>query len=264
MYLVGVAVAILSGILLRKTLFRAAEELPFVMELPPFRRPSAKTIRIQVWQRTMGFVTHVWSIIMVASIVVWVLLNVPYRDGQPPRMQESLFGGVSRALSPVFKPAGFGNWQASGSLVTGLVAKEVVVSTMSQVYGVAEDHAASNTQKSTVVDDVVEIGRGFVTATWDTVKATASLLPGVDLVGKQSSGTEDTALQGELRVHFSPLQAVAFSIFVLLYTPCMATIGAMRQEFGTRWMWFSVFYMLVVAWIGAVLTYQLGHLVGLG
>jgi ferrous iron transport protein B len=211
----------------------------------------------------MGFVSGVWTIIMAASIVVWLLLNIPHHDGQPPALKDSLFGGVSRAMSPVFRPAGFGNWEATGSLVTGLVAKEVVVSTMGQVYGVDDSHASIGAESSSFLGDLGEIARGFGTAALDTAKATISLLPGVDLVGKRTNA-DNTALQAALRARFSPLQAVAFSVFVLLYTPCMATVGAMRHEFGTRWMWFSMFYMLSVAWLSAVLTYQTGSLLGLG
>jgi len=261
MYLVGVLIAILSGLLFRRTIFKRTEELPFVMELPPFRRPSFKTIGHQVWERTTGFVRSVWTVIMFASIVVWVLLNVPYKNGKPPELENSLFGGLSRTLSPVFAPAGFDNWEAAGALVTGLVAKEVVISTMGQVYGVEQAEAQIEPESTSFVADLEEIVNGFGTATLDTVKATISLLPGINLL-KEEEQTDNTALQAELRHHFTPLAAVAFSVFVLLYTPCMATIGAIRHEFGSRWMWFSILYMLTVAWIGATLTYQIGSLLG--
>jgi ferrous iron transport protein B len=266
MYLLGVLVAVLSGFVFRRTIFKRSEQLPFVMELPPFRRPSLSTIGRQVWDRTMGFVRSVWTVIVAASVIVWLLLNIPYRDGQPPALSDSLFGGVSRAIAPVFEPAGFGNWQASGSLVTGLVAKEVVISTMGQVYGVeAPDTEDAPAASHTFLGDLTEIASGFVQATLDTLKATASLLPGVNLMDDEAgTGDDQTALQAALHDHFTPLQAVAFSVFVLLYTPCMATVGAIRHEFGSRWMWFSMVYMLSVAWIAAVLTYQAGSLLGLG
>ncbi|NLX09261.1 MAG: ferrous iron transport protein B [Chloroflexi bacterium] len=266
MYLLGVLVAVLSGFVFRRTIFKRSEQLPFVMELPPFRRPSLSTIGRQVWDRTMGFVRSVWTVIVAASVIVWLLLNIPYRDGQPPALSDSLFGGVSRAIAPVFEPAGFGNWQASGSLVTGLVAKEVVISTMGQVYGVeAPDTEDAPAASHTFLGDLTEIASGFGQATLDTLKATASLLPGVNLMDDEAgTGDDQTALQAALHDHFTPRQAVAFSVFVLLYTPCMATVGAIRHEFGTRWMWFSMVYMLSVAWIAAVLTHQAGSLLGLG
>jgi ferrous iron transport protein B len=262
MYLLGIAIAILSGFLLRHTLFKREDDLPFVMELPPFRQPALKTIGRQVWQRTRGFVSGVWTVIMFASIAVWVLLNIPRHDGQPPALEDSLFGGLSRTLAPVFEPAGFGEWEASGSLVTGLVAKEVVVSTMGQIYGVDEGDS-EGIATPTLLDDVQMIITSFGTAALDTVKATISLLPGINLID-QDAATDDTSLQAALRDQFTPLQAVAFSVFVLLYTPCMATIGALRQEFGTRWMWFGVIYMLSVAWLVSTLVYQAGRLLGWG
>jgi ferrous iron transport protein B len=262
MYLIGVLIAVLSGLLFRRTIFRRTEELPFIMELPAFRCPSFKTIERQTRQRTWGFVRSVWTVIVMASVAVWVLLNIPYRDGKPPELQDSLFSDLSRTLSPAFKPAGFGNWEATGSLVTGLVAKEVVVSTMSQIYtaqaGQTEVQAADT---PAFLDDIQNILTGFGTAALDTVKATISMLPGVSLMPEESTA-DNTALQAELRQHFTPLQAVAFSVFVLLYTPCMATVGAMRHEFGMKWMWFGMVYMLGIAWLVAGITYQMGLLLG--
>ncbi|HEX3050887.1 MAG TPA: ferrous iron transport protein B [Aggregatilineaceae bacterium] len=263
MYLLGIFVAVLSGFLFRRTLFKLSEHPALVMELPPYRRPTWTVIRRQVWERTMGFVTHVWTIIMFASIVVWILLNLPRQDGRAPALQDSLFSDVSRTLAPAFAPAGFGTWEASGSIVTGLVAKEVVVSTMSQVYEVEEETASAGEEEPpTFVEDVQDIVVGFGTALLDTAKATISLLPGVNLMG-DAGDDQNSALQAALRDHFTPLQAVAFSIFVLLYTPCMATVGALRHEFGTRWMWFSVAYMFGIAWLAAVIVYQIGSLFGL-
>ena len=264
MYLLGVLAAVLSGLLLRRTLFRRVEQAPFVMELPPFRRPSLRTIGRQVRARTAAFVSSIWTTIMAASVVVWVLLNVPLRDGEPPALDDSLFSDVSRRIAPAFEPAGFGTWEASGALMTGMLAKEVVISTLSQVYGVAgeEDDAAP---APTFLEDVESIIRGFGAATLDTFKATISLLPGVDLMGDEAAaGETDTALQAALRREFGALEAAAFSVFVLLYTPCVATMGAIRHEFGGRWMLISAGYMLAVAWLGAVLTYQVGAALGLG
>jgi ferrous iron transport protein B len=263
MYLVGVLVAVLSGLLFRRTIFRRTEDLPFIMELPAFRRPSLKTIGRQTQQRTMGFVRSVWTVIVLASVAVWVLLNVPYQNGKPPELENSLFSDVSRTISPAFKPNGFGNWEAAGSLVTGLVAKEVVVSTMSQIYAAQATETEGEAETPTFLEDMRDIVVGFGTAIVDTAKATVSVLPGINLMPEESE-EDNTALQSALRNHFTPLQAVAFSVFVLLYTPCMATVGVIRHEFGTRWMWFSILYMLGVAWLVSGLTYQIGSLLGLG
>lgn len=264
MYLLGIGAAVVSGIILRCTLLRQNEPTPFIMELPSFRQPSFKTIRRQVWDRTTNFVSSVWTIIVAASVIVWILLNVPYHNGQPPELQKSLFGDLSREIAPVFAPAGFGKWEASGSLVTGLVAKEVVISTMSQIYGTPQDQPEPvREEKHPFLSDLGEIITGFGQASLDTVKAALNLIPGVHLSMPQAT-RDDRALQAALRDHFSPLQAVAFSVFVLLYTPCTATMGALRHELGARWMWFSIVYMLVMAWIAATLTFQIGLLIGFG
>ncbi|HML22407.1 MAG TPA: ferrous iron transport protein B [Aggregatilinea sp.] len=263
MYLIGIAAAVMTGFLLRNTVLKSNEPQFFVMELPPYRRPSMKTVLRQVRMRTGAFVQAVWTVLMAASIIVWVLLNVPYHNGQPPELEDSLFGGVSRTVAPAFKPAGFGTWESSGALVTGLLAKEVVVSTLGQIYATAADNSDDATGSTAFVDDAKDIVVGFGTATLDTVKATISLIPGVNLMGADAE-EEDTALETALRDHFTPLTAVAFSIFVLLYTPCMAAIAAFRHEFGSRWMWANIGYMLVVAWLAATLTYQVGSLLGLG
>jgi ferrous iron transport protein B len=264
MYLLGIVMAVLTGLLLRRTLFPGRDDLPFVMELPPYRPPSLKAIVRRVWERTAGFVSGVGTVIVAASLVVWVLLSIPSEDGQPPELDDSLFGGVSKTAAPVFAPAGFGAWEATGALMSGMIAKEVVISTMSQIYDMPEDADAAEPDASpTVFEDIRAILEGFGRATVDTIKATLSIVPGIDLVA-DGSVDEHSALQDVLRQRFTTLEAVAFSVFVLLYMPCVATLGAMRQEFGARWMWFSVFYTLVIAWLAAVVTYQGGQLLGLG
>ena len=146
--------------------------------------------------------------------------------------------------------------------MTGLVAKEVVVSTMGQIYQAQSTPSNAQQDDQTFLEDVRQIGADFVTASWNTVKAIISILPGVNLQ-TQGKGADNSALQDALRDSFTPLQAVAFSVFVLLYTPCMASVGALRHELGGRWAWFSVLYMFGVAWLAAVLTYQVGSLLGI-
>ena len=165
-------------------------------------------------------------------------------------------------VAPVFKPAGFGTWQASGSLVTGFIAKEVVVGTMSQIY-VGGEEAEEEAEPTTFWQDIGDIVVSFFEATVDTVKAAISIIPGVDLMGGEEE-EEDTALIDALQEAFTPLQAVAFNVFVLLYIPCMVAIAAQKQEYGTRWMLFSATYLTILGWVAAVLVYQGGRLLRLG
>ena len=202
---------------------------------------------------------------MISSIVIWLLLAIPIRGTgsfADTDESDSLFAGVSGVLAPVFKPAGFGTWQASGSLVTGFIAKEVVVGTMSQIYVGGED-VEEEAEPTTFFQDVGDIVVSFFTATVDTVKATISIIPGVDLMGGEEE-EEDTALMDALQNAFTPLQAVAFNVFVLLYVPCMVVVAAQKQEYGTRWMLFNATYLTLLGWVAAVSINQVGSLLGFG
>lgn len=259
LYLVGIVMAIVSGMVLKRTIFKGKPVAPFVMELPPYRLPMLKGILIHMWERTSLFLRKATTIIMAVSIILWFLMNIPWGVENP---RDSLFGRASAAVAPVLAPAGFGNWEAAGSLVTGFVAKEVVVGTMSQIYvGGAEEAEAE--EPTTFFQDLRGIVVGFFEATVDTVKATISLIPGVELMGGEEEA-EDTALIEALQRTFTPLSAVAFNVFVLLYIPCMVAVAAMRHEFGTKWMLFSAGYLTALGWLLATLIYQGGRLLGLG
>ena len=280
MYLLGIGVAVLTGFLLKRTIFKNKPSPPFVMELPPYRLPTLKSVWLHIWERTSKFIRGVTTTITAASVVIWLLLAIPV--GQPLNhfnqvpAADSLFGALSRTVAPIFAPAGFPDWQASGALVSGLVAKEIVVSTLSQIYlGEAATPAETQTAPPTLADDLGEIGASLGQSLILTgqefvniVPRTLNLIPGLRIPEANFLGLPpeetDTTLEAALRGTFSPLSALAFSIFVLLYTPCMATIAAMRQEFGLRWTIFQASYALGVAWLAAVLVFQVGHILGLG
>jgi ferrous iron transport protein B len=141
------------------------------------------------------------------------------------------------------------------------MAKEIVVSSMSQIYlGNGDTQTAEPT---TLKEDVVFITKGFVDATISSGKILLSILPGVDLVGDQSP-TENTALSSALQQRFTTLSAVSLLVFVLLYVPCVATLGAIKHEFGTSWAVTSAVYQTAVAWIIAFMIYQGGLMLGFG
>jgi len=260
LYLLGIVLAIVSGMVLKRTLFKGKPPSPFVMELPPYRLPTLKGILIHMWERSSVFVRKAATIIMAVSVILWFLMNIPWGVENP---RDSLFGKGSATIAPLLAPAGFGDWQAAGSLVTGFVAKEVVVGTMSQIYvGEAEEEEAA--EPTTFFQDLGEIVIGFWDATVDTVKATVSLIPGVDLMGEEEEEEEDTALVQALQESFTPLQAVAFNVFVLLYVPCMVAIAAQRHEYGDKWTLFNAVYLTALGWVAATLIYQVGRLLGLG
>jgi ferrous iron transport protein B len=267
MYALGVVVAIAMGLLFRHTLFRDKPQAPFVMELPPYRLPTLKGILIPTWERTWEFVRKAWTVILAVSIIIWLLSAMPV--GAPGEQGfadmdagHSALAAVSRALAPIFVPAGYGTWQATSSLMTGFIAKEVIVSTMSQVYVGGEQVEIE--QPTNFIQDLGEIATSFLAATWDTVRGTFSLIPGVNLFGEEGKAGEDPALVAALQGTFTPLSAVAFCVFVLLYTPCMVSITALWQEFGARWALFTASYVLVLAWLLSVITYQGGLWLGFG
>jgi ferrous iron transport protein B len=280
MYVLGIGVALLTGLVLKRTVYRNQPPQPFVMELPPYRWPSPKTVFMQMAERTMGFIRNATTVILACSAVVWVILALPAnldlsRFNQV-EAEDSMFGTLSQTIAPVFAPAGFGTWQAAGSLITGFVAKEVVVGTMSQVFVrdvVIEEQAAPST---TLVEDLGGIVSGFGEAVVLTAQEIVNIIPRtlnvvplfqvpeLNLLGVAQEEEDLTALGVALQRAFSPLAAVAFSAFVLLYVPCMASVAAMRHEFGKRWTLYQIVYTLAVAWSVSVLIYQVGGLLGFG
>jgi len=269
MYLLGIAVAALIGLILSRTVLRESEPAPFVMVLPEFRLPNARTVWALTRQRTWTFIKGAGTIILAASIVVWFLLAIPSGGGggfADTPVEDSAFGGISKVIAPALKPLGFGEWEQSGALLTGFVAKEVVVSTMAQLYAV-EDTAEEETSDG-FGDDLREIGTSFVGAAADTLRAIPRVV-GLNYVDLEDDSSSH--LQSTIRSSFDKsshghgaLAGMAFLVFVLLYTPCMAAVAAFRQEFGARWMWVSVIGQSVVAWTGALLVYQGGLLLGVG
>jgi ferrous iron transport protein B len=186
-----------------------------------------------------------------------LLLNLPWGVED---QRDSLFGHTSAAIAPIFEPLGFGNWESAGALVSGFVAKEIVISTMSQIYVGAEQVSVEMT--TTFGEDLIEIAQGFGAATLNAAKLSISTLPGIDFTD-DSDEEEDTALSVALRDHFTPLTAVALMAFVLLYVPCVATLGAIRHEYGGKWAFFSASFQLTLAWVVAFLIYQGGKFLGI-
>jgi ferrous iron transport protein B len=267
MYLLGIITAIVVGLILKNTLFKTAEQAPFVMELPPYRMPTIRGIWFHMWERTSAFVRKAWTIILGTSIVLWFLLAIPVQgDGvfAETDVDNSLFATASGAIAPVFAPLGSGTWEASGSLITGFVAKEVVIATMAQIYGI-EEAAEEEAAPTTFIEDVGEIVTSFFGAALDTIKS-IPLIVGINLFEAEEE-EEPTDLMNAVQVSFEEssgghgaLAGLAFMVFVLLYTPCMVAIAAERHEFGSKWMWVSIVGQLVIAWLVAFIVFQGGKL----
>ncbi len=210
LYILGIVVALIVAAILKRTLFKGMSA-PFVMELPTYKIPSVKGVLLHTWEKTKGFLRKAGTIILVASIVIWVLSNVP--AGVEPASADSALGVIGTAVSPIFAPLGFGEWQAGIAIITGLVAKEVVVSTFASLAGVDEEDEAD--------------------------------------------------MDGLVRELFTPLSSIAFMAFCLLYIPCFAAIGAIKQETNSfKWPLIMSGITLVTAYIVSFLIYNVGLLAG--
>ncbi len=269
LYLTGIVVAMILGVMLSGTLFKNRERSPFVLELPPYRMPTLRNIWFLMWERTSAFVHKAFSFIMITSIIIWLLIAIPVNGGAfaESEVEDSSFAYVSRVIAPVFQPTGFASWQNTGALVTGFVAKEVVVGTMGQIFKVEE--AEEEMATTSFFQDLIEVVSSFFSTVVDTIKS-IPLIIGIDLFESEDEDT-GTELMAVVKDHFEEvsgghgaLASVAFMVFILLYTPCMVAVAAQLQEFGVKWAIFGALLELVVAYIASVIVFQGGLLLGLG
>ena len=219
-YLAGIVMAVFSSLALKKIFFRKTEA-PFVMELPPYRFPTSRSVVRHMWGKGVQYLRKMGTVILVASVLIWALGYFPRRAVEQGGRAGSYIGQLGRAVEPAIRPLGF-DWQIGVSLLSGMAAKEIIVSSMAVL---------SNPQ-----------GNGGSLA--DHLKAQ-----------KYVSGPRVG------QAVYSPLVAYALMIFILLYFPCFATIAAIRKEAGGRWALFTVAYTTLVAWVAAFAVFQIGSLV---
>jgi len=259
LYVVGIVLAIVMGVLFKKTLFRG-EAPAFIMELPPYRMPSMRSLCLHTWEKGKHFLFKAGTYILAVSVLVWFLLHLPWGvEGK----KDSYLGKAGQVMAPALAPLGFGTWEAASALLTGVVAKEIVVGTMGEIYAPAAE-PAQRQPPPTVGEDLKEIGASFGAAARKAVGNVVSTV-GLSSLSFEDEKPGDSPLKVALRGAFTPLTALGFMIFVLLYMPCVVVAIAMRQEFG-GWRWFGVAfaYQTALAWGMALLVYQGGRLLGLG
>jgi ferrous iron transport protein B len=258
LYVMGIALAIVMGLIFKKTLFRGEAPM-FIMELPPYRMPSFKSLMIHTWEKGKHFLIKAGTYILAVSILVWFLLNLPWGV---ENKKDSYLGQVGQVAAPVLKPLGFGNWEAASSLMAGVIAKEIVVGTMGEIY-VKNAKEEKKEQQPSFTDDLKELGTSFAAAAGDSAKNVFSTVAITSLSAEQDE--KRAGLKSVLQGVFTPLSAYAFITFVLLYMPCVVVAIAMRQEFGT-WKWFGIafVYQMALAWLAAFVIYQGGRLLGIG
>lgn len=147
-YLLGIIIAVLSALLFKNTLLKG-EPAPFVMELPPYRFPTLRSLWLHVWERLKDFLTKAGTVLLAATIVIWFLQSFDFSMNMVTNSADSMLASIGKTIAPLFTPCGFGDWRASVSLFTGLVAKESVVSTMAILYGSGLDTNLSNVLSQT-------------------------------------------------------------------------------------------------------------------
>ncbi|HZL80800.1 MAG TPA: ferrous iron transport protein B [Demequina sp.] len=224
MYVASITLVVAGGLVLRATAFRDLRREPFVLALPAYQRPRVRALLLSAWVRVRMFVTDAGKIIVITLAVVWVLMAVPVTGGHQIAdvpVADSLYGRAALAISPVFAPAGFDDWHASAALLTGFVAKEVVVGSFAQSYAVDAPTDAA------VAGDL----------------------------GSRLRTTFESSSGGH-----AGAAAAAFMVFVLAYTPCLATVAEQRRLFGSSWTLSALGVQLAIAWTAAVVVFQLGRL----
>lgn len=228
LYLTGIILAILISILFKKTLFKS-KEAPFVMELPPYRMPTFRVILSHMWEKGEHYLKKMGGVILIAVILIWALEYFPRGQNgmsQEVRLKNSYIGRFGQAIEPAIFPLGF-DWRMGVSLITGMAAKEVVVSTMGVLYGTEQLHN----------------------------KETTSNLPTILQNEKYNEGSRVG------QKVFTPLAGISFLLFILIYMPCVAVVATVKKESG-HWKWalFLIVYTTVLAWVLSFSVYQIGML----
>jgi ferrous iron transport protein B len=248
-YAIGVALALLSSLVLKKTVLRG-DPTPFVMELPPYRAPTLRGVLWHVWEKTSHYLKKAGTVILASAILIWAITTFPayeipetemtarteaFQAADPDADEDALAafadtvraeeglahsaaGSIGKFIEPAFKPLGF-DWKISVATVTGFAAKEVVVSTLGVLYSVGTEEA------------------------------------------EDSEGLRD-ALRGDPT--FNPLVAFVLMLFTLAIPPCFAALATIKAELGWKWLGFAFGFMLAVAWVLGFAVFQVGSLVGLG
>ena len=207
LYVTGILLGILLALVLKGTAFRG-QPVPFVMELPNYRMPSAKSVGLLLWEKARDFLERAFTVIFLATIIIWFLQTFDAKLNVVTDSADSLLAMVGQFIAGIFRPLGFNDWRVATALISGFTAKEAVVSTL------------------------------------------AVLL-----------GTNTAALGSVLGTLFTPLSALSFLVFTLLYTPCIAAVATIRRELGSVWKMLGVVVLQCgVAWLAAMLVYRIGGL----
>lgn len=258
LYMLGILVAVMTARLMRRSFFKV-DETPFVMELPPYRLPTWKATLSHMWDKCAQYLRKMGGLILAASVIVWFLSYYPRPEAgesYEQHYESSYLGRVGKACEPVFEPLGL-NWKASVALLSGVAAKEIVVSTMGVLYTGNADAPVDPDAPAQLHTELIG-GAGGTTEI--LVAGEVSADRGISREADDGDGEEtvDNLSQRLLASgDFTAASAAGFLIFILIYFPCLATVAAIAAESGWRWAIGSVVYSTALAWIMAYLTYRI-------
>ncbi len=274
LYIIGIVMAVLTGLLLKRTLF-AGEVSHFVMELPPYHAPRFGHILTETWLRLRHFVRRAGIVIVTVVAVLSFLNSLGTSNGEWSFGNEdadtSVLASIGKAITPVFTPMGVTreNWPATVGLFTGIFAKEAVVGTLSSLYSqqLAAEQAASGEdggEEEGGFDFWGGIGEAFASVPANLAGIFGGLADplGTSMItGDEAAASEEletpTSVFALMRSSFTGASAYAYLLFVLIYFPCVAALGVAIKEMGSGLGWLLAGYLTVAAWIVATLVYQI-------
>lgn len=248
LYMLGIVVAFFVAFIANKVLPQNKSK-PFFIELPTYHMPTSRAIWISMWPRLKDFIVRAGTVIVLASTILWAIINLP--PSSTP--QTSYLAQFSKKIAPVFEPVGFGeHWEPVAVLIPGTLAKEVIIGSLGTIYGV-ESKEKTIAKKSLLRDFSVQMKK--------LMGAFRESLQNIFQVHLQSlrAKSAPSNLQKRIKEQFaSPLAALSYLVFVLLYIPCISTMAAIKSELGWRVMWFEVLFLPVIAYLFSFMVYQIG------
>ena len=252
LYVGGIGVGLISAAVFGRS--EKNESVHSVIELPPFRLPPFHLLVREAWSRCMRFVQGAGRMVCVTVVVVWALLHIPH--GMDTQVMDSVYGRISTMAVPAFRPMGVEDPHLVGALIPGIIAKEVVIGSIATSISGMEP-----LQPVGFGDGLGQIGGAFLTAVQETGSGVLALVSGLNLdISPNEEATPE--LMADLATRTTAAGALGYLVFILLYTPCVATVAALRNLVGWRWAGFLVVYQFAVAYVLGIVVYQIARLAG--
>ena len=292
MYICSILMVILGGLVLKPIFLKDEQAAPLMLVLPPYQTPRALVTLRSSAQRTWAFLKGAGKVIVILTVVVWLLMHTPvvpdHKFGDDMAPSDSVYGSIAEGIAPVFKPAGFDDWHLAGGLITGFIAKETMLGSLAATYQVGNDAACTPEQKELAEtynpmsdDDInADLAQKIkdhdpLVAKYKTVKEARAAVDdsfkamcvGVHLGTAEDDSQATSQMSDQLHSTLkgtagdaAPIAAFAFLIFVLTYTPCLATVAEQWRQLGPKLTLSAVAGQLCVAWLLATLVFQIGRL----